>query len=681
MIGSPFISLVGTQVMAELNPLLAIMNSKEKPGRIILLPTEMTLEKALTIKNFLVAKKLKGEEDMEVEIISKDSNPDTDGRRPAHEIVGEKVAGADRFYFNIAGGMGFQIVYCINVIDPEKCVFIYPEREGVIQINLVKDGVKKRMLPNPDPVDILMLQGIKTEKEEKEENKEADDLLKSFFRDIKFDPDLIDKYTVAKNVKIAGIHFVRIWNMGNVLRFLTIIDKKNYNSEAILRKTRELIGFAYTREKLSELYDRSIGVITNNKLVAERLRTEGMGKIDVIEWHRQGREDAHKSLKKFLNYEAQNYLLSTRTLTEETGKHSNKSKALYLSLGKDPLPSLLSIWSHKGIKDVHFLYTPHDEEIERLKEGIISNKQLIPGGRLFFHPVSITGTEILNLKPESDVKETEVNLTPGTKSHRAFLAIWAKRHNARIFTIENKKRKLLSIDGTTEVPISGLDPFHLLQLKGMDIKEKGKSIEWIKDNKNYYQKLMGFIKIILQNNKLNDFPQKKIKFEELVYEYFDEKNEYGIVRWHNSFRDNLRIDFSGGQWFEGLIGYVMYLCGAEHVRVRMRINWENSISGHLQKQYTKPFKTDIDVACSLEGTYYVISCKSGNTETKTKEATEIMAVSKNFGRFAIPLVALLKHEKEPDKINGVYFFGPRTFTHIENMKELLKKARREARKE
>lgn len=143
MIGSPFISLVGTQVMAELNPLLAIMNSKEKPGRIILLPTEMTLEKALTIKNFLVAKKLKGEEDMEVEIISKDSNPDTDGRRPAHEIVGEKVAGADRFYFNIAGGMGFQIVYCINVIDPEKCVFIYPEREGVIQINLVKDGVKR----------------------------------------------------------------------------------------------------------------------------------------------------------------------------------------------------------------------------------------------------------------------------------------------------------------------------------------------------------------------------------------------------------------------------------------------------------------------------------------------------------------------------------------------------------
>nr|MBP8626916.1 hypothetical protein [Syntrophorhabdales bacterium] len=292
MIGSPFISLVGTQVMAELNPLLAIMNSKEKPGRIILLPTEKTLEKALTIKNFLVAKKLKGEEDMEVEIISKDSNPDTDGRRPAHEIVGEKVAGVGRFYFNIAGGMGFQIVYSINVIDPEKCVFLYPAREGVLQINLVKDGVKKKTLSNPDPVDILMLQGIKTEKGGKEENKEADDLLKSFFRDIKFDPDLIDKYTVAKNVKIAGIHFVRIWNMGNVLRFLTIIDKKNYNSEAILRKTRELIGFAYTREKLSELYDRSIGVITNNKLVAERLRTEGMGKIDVIEWHRQGREDA-----------------------------------------------------------------------------------------------------------------------------------------------------------------------------------------------------------------------------------------------------------------------------------------------------------------------------------------------------------------------------------------------------
>ena len=93
-------------------------------------------------------------------------------------------------------------------------------------------------------------------------------------------------------------------------------------------------------------------------------------------------------------------------------------------------------------------------------------------------------------------------------------------------------------------------------------------------------------------------------------------------------------------------------------------------------------KTDIDVAARFGGDFIAVSCKARVTiEKTTKDAEEIAAVARNFGRFCLPFLCQLVHDGEPDPTEGgVVRFGWRTLFDPEALRTMIKDELRRKRK-
>ena len=154
---SSFISLVGFQVMAVLNPLVSI-NGITKA---YLLHTKKSLSSANTIKDYLN----KEYSDIKVELKEIETKL-TEGNAP-QKLIKKIVNNTpdDTFYFNLAGGMNYHIAAClIELFDLRiNCIYVYPESEGIRKLSIDdKQDVKeeKIFIKNIPITDILALQKI-----------------------------------------------------------------------------------------------------------------------------------------------------------------------------------------------------------------------------------------------------------------------------------------------------------------------------------------------------------------------------------------------------------------------------------------------------------------------------------------------------------------------------------------
>lgn len=656
-----YISLVGTQVMAVLNPLLVLMEQNKKPDKVELLATQKSCPNAKDIKQFLIDSKQYSANNIDITKISRSNEADKEGKAPAHEAVKTKISDLDHFFFNVAGGMNFQIAACIYEINPEKCLFLYPESQGIYAISLRKGKIEHAIYNLPKPIDVLKIQGTKYEIIGGAQDHEFLTFAKN-----KCGVNLPNN--AIRHLQISNVVFDLAWNTGNELKFLKVIhSSQEYNKKDAyyLREARKVINLALNREQFGELYHRKIAILTNHPLVAERIRDEGAGKIVIID---STAENAFCNIMR-------NFLIDLRAesvrgsgISSDTGNSSNNDSILYVPLGKDITPTLITLWSHKP-HTVNFLYTPNDSTIICYKDAIFKNKKLLPVTSVSFYPVSIAGHEILDI-PSLAGSKIEINITPGTKGQTAFLSLWAKAHSAKIFSIETNERMLRQIPhGTTKAAYA--PPLLMyLKLSGVKVKHGGENKPSLLKDSNLFDGIINFLEAALSEfESLKGFPNTAVSLQEMK---FNPINDKAVITFNSSNKRKLQWSLKNNEWFEKLIGYILSKCGADDVRVRIRTGWSETTESYLQGKYGKsPHKTDIDVAACFKTNYYVVSCKSGKKDDEGKITTEISAVSSLFGRFAIPLVAYLQYEGEPYKHNGVYIFGFKTFLNTEKMKSLI----------
>lgn len=666
-----FVSIVGTQAMAVLNPLMALVrhDGELKPDRVVLLNTSFSRDFAVSAKKFLVDGEIYPEE--AVQLIGISSSLVAENNLEPVDCVVRDIQKDAEIIFNLAGGMNFQIAAVLHTLDLEKSRLVYPENSGIHLYRWADGRIRKEILALPPALDILKLFSVQGITWKADPNVKLTKLLANALRDsnLQLPQDALYHVQFAENdygIAPWSLSFDLVFNEGNRLCLLAVLPSGSDNKE----RARKLIDIASGRTHLGHLYDRRIGVLTNATEIADRLRIEAGNKIDVIEIP-QNSPFPKLALSKFLGGgQMQNNLILGRE-SVETGKKTGNAISLYLPLGKNLIPSLKAIWTRKPATAC-LLYTQQDRTVAGIKETLKRHAALFPCSRLEFIPVSFSGEDILDI-PCPTEGSAEVNITPGTKSQGAFLALWAKFHGAKTYSLLNDPPELVSLGSDQRIRISLPRPETLLVLSGTRIKSPGTS-----SPECWTPALHSFLAgAIAEGLDIKGFPEIELTLQD--GRAVEPKN--GKLRILDS-SGKVQAAFpyanrSGGReggWFESLVAYAAREAARDKPQINIKTAWTDEQEKILAKRFgtSSLHLSEVDVVIPFEGNYHLFSCKA---TTKLNGITalleEVRAQASLFERNTIPYIAHLEHSGEPQCKDGVWVLGCKTLTDTQVLRTLM----------
>lgn len=717
-----YISIVGTQLAAVFNPISILQKEGYLIDDVVLMGTEKTFPAAERLAALM---KEMGYPIHEPPILVSDDDHENKSLLQAHEQLHRYF---DRnLIFNAAGGQNFQIAQCtLEAVKARLSIlFVYAEKTA-IHLTRLQDGkfddsghVTSNQMPELlDPEMMLTLHEVPFENLGPKKNS-TDLIIEKVGKDrVKIPAKAI------KNIRIDNVDYDYIWNERNHPVFITsLITTSDSDKNQTLQAARDRVNSASGRDIIKDLYDKRYIVLTNNKLQLERM--EGFRKIgtliDINDYYSldidnpfqkalmaHGSDDLVAKIASIFEPtpgrpEAHLPQVPPETLLPHIIRDEPCKTVLYVVLGTNLLPTLLALYSCTQADEVVFIYTPGNQQVERFKSMIIENSEQLKNDlknlkRISFHPAGIFGKEILSIKVEEGKKGIAV-ISPGTKSQGYFLTLLAGSLGGETYSIKTHGQKLVCLSNQRKKPkkLIGPDPATLLLLKGEDLVNPGDDATFLKASAPLFDAQLDFLNLLMQNET-------------------DEKNSYGIK---DCFTGNTKAQplsisvggytykeqgkkceittpsgqlhqwtLEGGEWFERLIGYVLLKCGADDVRVRMRMQWRPETLDYLKNKIHQkdgenadPFKEDHDVVARFKGRYYLISCKAkGKKGTKPDFLTrEAQAFAHTIDRFCIPMLCYLKYQSpiQPENVlnrNGVLVFGNSHFLSTEKMKELLEYA-------
>jgi len=636
--GSHFVSLVGFQILAVVNPLLALQKAGRGPRTVTLWPTAKTLGVAEEIR-----KRLAGPG---CEVIIDDV---ADGLTPgqAHRLtVGEGArrlaGGTDPILFNLAGGMNFHLAAAVQALPLDRTTFLYPEEEHVLQFRFLADGSRERVtLPLPDPVDVLAWQGVP-------------------FRQIRMRgpvPKILPP-GVQVGIEIDGMVFDLVRNEGNTLSFLRILDSSfegpaAMESKALRETCRGLLAWGKDRRRFGHLYHRHVTVLCSRSLIRNRLASESAGKIRVSPFDR-------KSLDSWMSKARQHQpgsfssSGSVPSPWQRSGGQAGRvtGPILVVILGPDPLPTLVAIWSHQPRK-VFLLYDSHHPTIRSLAETWQNLAQVFPVAELIGVPVDFEPLSVLDIEvktaPEHPV---EVNVTPGTKLQGAILCLLARMRGATVWTLDNQTGCSRTFaDGGMSRPMVGPSPQTLLLLRGENLAPESAGKDQLgRKDRLYRTVLRWYERAAMQKGAPEPLlPGKRISLPGAVFDggrfLFDGEKA----------SDRLLLVLN--IWFEEFVAWRFLRAGAEDAQVRLRTLPPGVVGIERDANGIPIFKSDFDVVLRRGHVYWVVSCKSGRVPGVIRHSVEAEALASCFGRFAVPLVIHLPRRGPANEINGVWWGG------------------------
>lgn len=666
-----FISIIGTQVMAVLNPLLALAAEGKKPERIVLMVTTHKLanDLACRIRDFLTGPKFPYQpaylsEQVEIRSIAitkrgPDSPPTCD------EVMAEIVA-SDAVVLNIAGGMNFQIA-AILAATPCNCLsLIYPEMTGVNLYSLVDGALNRRVLPLPKSVDVMGLQGFYPESVTGTVGDFLAEIMKKC--NLKAPPDAL------RGVRVGGVVFDLLWNTGNEIRLLLCFRGNKLNNDEIRDLCRNLMALAGNRTSLGELFHRSITVITDLPRAFSRLQREGQRKLIPLFWRDTtfGRAD----FKNLWSRSGETATPPTTATTLLLPPVAASSRMLVTPLGKDLTPTLIAVCTHRP--DLLVLpYTPGVAEIERHRRALEEYAELLPVATVHFVPVRFNGSDLLErlpIPPEGVI--VEVNLTPGTKVQTALLSWWAQQHGAALFTINNQRGEARQIGGDQAYPCTAPSPIDLLTLSGHRITRtdwvtrQGNTLvndKWLETYGKSLQALADMLVVAAQQKSLAMLFAEDVVTSEGTCSATKGNEFFLRTAAGKTFSYSKAKDI----WFENLLALQLHRSGADDVHLRLETRWSDEDERYdANKHQEKTPLSEVDVTGRFGTNYLVVSCKSGKNGSKLDTSSEAMAYASLFGRFARPVVAYLRHQGEPRRhaVTGVWQIGPATFADAESFR-------------
>lgn len=663
-----FVSIVGNQLLATLNPILALNKANRRPKQVVLLFTDNTKEYVGQLRQVLVDA---GYFESQIETVLVSNSLANEESGPAAHSFCRGLVGNDEVLFNVTGGMNFQIAASTLAIPSERLTLVYPEHNGVHLLKFANGVAQRESLPLPETVDVLALQKVPYSPAQ---DNDVPLLLKRLLASGG------KGFPRPNRIRIGGVTFDLTINNRNRMTFLTTVETKKGDSG--LEKARRVIALASSRTAFGELYDRDIFVVTNSSEATEHLRTEANSKVKVI--HVDGPNPfAVKQLNFLLSGTVSKAVkINSRTETIETANKVSSRTRLYLCLGTNLLPTLKAIWTHRPA-EVCLIYTPEDDNVQRLRDSIGSAAKYLPTERIIFFPCSMTAEEIFDLPLPPEGMNIEANISPGTKLQGALLSLWASINSGKVYSLDNNAGISSSLNNGKSKKVQIPPPAAYLELHGEKLFKAGPCAQQLRKSLRARLPFEFMESLHRKIGDIGEFPYRNMNSDGLrlvqdkpgVAKVFTMDGKAATV-----FHSN-----KGGRqgfWFEELVGYAFAAAGID-VQINLATAQSDQLLQEQKKrrekkglEFRETHKSELDVVVWHAGGYHLVSCKlSGNDASA--HVREAEAQAKILGRFTIALVACLDHKGPPMKKSGTWFFGPATLVNSQALRELLDTACRE----
>lgn len=668
-----FLSILGTEAMAVVNPLLAMIQHGPQPDRVVLLATPYVRKRKgdqweAVVRH--IAPKLESCGcPAQVELLPISSSLDADSHGPpAQEIVANLLKDSAQIAFNLAGGLNFMVAACLRVLIGKSGMFIYPEQRRVY---FIEAGGPKRfsigVWPLPPAEDVLALQGVPHEVSPSSRAARIQEIFQLCGVELPTGQ--------VRAIKIWGMDFDHFFNDSGTMRFVKVMQGKAATREAF----RRLVAHVNDRDSYNDLYHKSIAVITDNIAFADRVKKESLRNLYLLmDDGRQYRDaELRRAMRRFLGFTYDPTQPAAKPAPEVDPDAGHLRSALITTLSSDCVPSLVAAWSALP-EHLVLLYTPEDAVVMGYKQAFAAHRHLLGVKALSFVPVSYLGHECLDLKrPAADV--VAANVSPGTKGHTAMLTLWAIANGADIHTLDGNS--LFRFNDHARTPLRGPQPTTVLELSGHAILGQGCRKKDLEERHGIFD----LITRVLELAQAAGQPASGKYLKDLFYQdtYIDGVEvtlrgamsaRLAVIDFHEPGK-TATFPLAKGEWFENYVGYRLLTTGVDDVQIRLQTDWSEDVHAVFKKSKTPDFHmTDIDVVARFNGSYVVIECKSGALDhiSVNKTAREVKAVAGLFGRFARPMVCLLKYDGDNYvHKEGVQVFGYKTLIDAHALQQLI----------
>lgn len=633
-----YISVVGTQAMGTLNPLLALLEEGLQIRSVCLLASEKVEALSLRCKDFIEKLGL----DVEIEPIAMPHEQNNNALHACDAVAlyAESAHERDeRPIYNIAGGTNQMIAQCFMGIAPFKPILVQALKDTI----LYDDGTHLRQSRAPKVLkaqDIFSLQGVDVNLQDES----------SFLVDFCKRGKLSLPPSALQNVTLDGEPFDLVWTRANNrLAFLVSCLGQHLPSDGAerLAHLRRIAHWAATRERSGNMFDRELFAVVDAENSREHLKSNAEGKItigDVQGWKGNPqilREELATAFVPIVMKPAQPIALKKRNPL------SVEADTLILVMGKDPSATLLSIATHKP-KHVIICHTQDKSTLEqatRLRE--LKESFGLESVRLL--PCDYDGAIIPRClaAPEEPAK-VHVNVTAGTKGQGAYLMQWALEHGCCAWAVQQATKEAVCLaaglgDGLgatlPSIPLHTADSMLLFAVQGKDIDNDDVALG---ENKTLNLALLSFLHASLGTERQDLVFSTSVKVDDTVL-WPQSKSSWELI-----LPDKTKHQFSkdGGEWLELLAAQAFCDAGAHCVHARVR---ENRSAQRAQKIRAKhgddapTFLKDMDVVGSYGGNFFLVSCKSSMDEhaDMASAIAEARAMAKAIDRFTLPLLCHL----------------------------------------
>lgn len=585
----------------------------------------------------------------------------------ATEFVKDATSDGKKVLFNIEGGMNYCVAQYMSelvksslehsVIISDGSVYrTVPLKQSFENCDWDTETLK---IPELSVEDIFAIQNVTYEK--KEEKTEFGKFVESHLEKRNLPKSLI------YNVTLNHLTFDLVWNCGgNHLAFLVSPWKKNGTSskaENKLERLRAYLKWAAGKNNQKQIYDFHFYVVCEAGNHIDTTKIQGRGKAIPLESYGYVEKDKfygggerRLDFSKKLSFELS--LLLSRKNVPEFGKLSKSEEistkvevvdnTFITSFGKDPSSTIAALLSHLEchtyLKTVLLLCTP---DLIKQCNKFITILKSYPSQFLKHINFKIVKTDVKGrsipyiLSAKRDIKNVEVNATPGTKGQAAFLTLFAQNNDFPVWTLNQKEVLCCNKDFEKFKNEPKINPKLLLSLDRYKVTSNTISKDIAKTK---------LLKSILKNMSESDSDKCRNNFGSFLKEskitatldgtsYFV-TNDNGIYK-------KVKI----GAFFEDLVNVAFSnlkgVAGDSNVKVKdPTVHNSNQKNSHIE---------EIDYLFSYKHMFVAVSCKAYFNKDAHHLHTRLASVvkesvsfAKGICRFCLPVMCFINKFDVPD---------------------------------
>ena len=585
----------------------------------------------------------------------------------ATEFVKDATSDGKKVLFNIEGGMNYCVTQYMSelvkssldhsVIISDGSVYrTVPLNQSFENCDWDTETLK---IPELSVEDIFAIQNVTYEK--KEEKTEFGKFVESHLEKRNLPKSLI------YNVTLNHLTFDLVWNCGgNHLAFLVSpFGKKgtSQDSDKKLERLRSYLKWAAGKNNQKQIYDFHFYVVCEAGNHIDTTKIQGRGKAIPLESYGYVEKDKfygggerRLDFSKKLSFELS--LLLSRKNVPEFGKLSKSEEistkvevvdnTFITSFGKDPSSTIAALLSHLEchtyLKTVLLLCTP---DLIKQCNKFITILKSYPSQFLKQINFKIVKTDVKGrsipyiLSAKRDIKNVEVNATPGTKGQAAFLTLFAQNNDFPVWTLNQKEVLCCNQDFEKFKNEPKINPKLLLSLDRYKVTSNTISKDIAKTK---------LLKSILKNMSESDSDKCRNNFGSFLKEskitatldgtsYFV-TNDNGIYK-------KVKI----GAFFEDLVNVAFSnlkgVAGDSNVTVK-----DPTVHNSNQKKY---HLEEIDYLFSYKHMVVSVSCKAYFNKDAHHLHTRLASVvkesvsfAKGICRFCLPVMCFINKFDVPD---------------------------------